>query len=154
MSVFNDYIESADDILLQTYDFHHEEEGDYLTPIQNTWDYFGDTYYDINEAWYRFIWGRKRSINYTWRINITSISKSAWLNALKKELRVNRIKTHEFRGRTFYNAADLVRFCKNYELMIVWRYCRYHKVHWDGQHIVLTNEDNTESYEYIQWNEH
>ena len=84
MSVFNDYIESADDILLQTYDFHHEEEGDYLTPIQNTWDYFGDTYYDINEAWYRFIWGRKKCINYTWKINITSISKSAWLNALKK----------------------------------------------------------------------
>ena len=154
MSVFNDHIESADDILLQIYDFHHEEYGDYLTPIQNTWDRFGDTYYDINLAWNRFIWGRKKSINYNWKINITNISKSAWLNALKKELRVNRIKTHKFRGRTFYNVADLDRFCKDYELMIVWRYCRYHKISWVGERILLTNKDNTESYEYIQRNEH
>lgn len=154
MSVFNDHIENADDILLRNYYFHHDEIGDSLTPIQITWDCVSDTYYDINLAWSRFIYGRKNNINYKWNINITKISKLAWLNALKKELRVNRIKTHEFRGKIFYNAADLVRFCGDYELMIVWRYCRYHKIHWDGERVVLTNEDNTESYEYIQRNVH
>ena len=154
MSVFNDHVERADDILLQIYNFHHDECGDSLIPIQNAWDSFMDTYYDINLAWNRFVRGRKKYINYNFKINITSISKSAWLTALKKELRINRIKTLVFRNQTFYNGADLIRFYGNYELMIVWRYCRYHRVHWDGEFVTLTNKDNTESYEYIQRSNH
>ena len=119
MSVFNDHIESADDILLQTHTLYHGEYGDSLKPITRDC-YRRDTYYDINLAWNRFISGRKNTINYIWKINITKISKSAWLNALKKELRTNRIKTHEFRGRIFYNTVDLGRFYRDYELMIVW----------------------------------
>ena len=149
MSVFDKI--DPDAILLQKYIFKQYPKGDSLIPININWSNYEDTYVDIDLAWWNWRVDRVSSINYRWKIDLHTLSKKAWLNAMKRELHFNRIKTLVFRGKTYYNNHDLFKFGQDYELMVVWRYCRYHKFHWDGhERVVLTNNEETESYEYIQ----
>ena len=151
MSIFTEI--SPDDILLQKYYLCHEDCGDCLKPIQIDRNNYEDTYLDIDLCWKQFVWDRKASLNYRYNINIKRLSKEPWLRALNQELHFNRIKTLVLRGKTYYNAYDLYQFHLSYELMVVWRYCKYHKIHWNGyEHMMLTDEDMSDSYECVRMN--
>lgn len=147
MSVFTDYIENSDDILLQKY---HFGESDYGTYLQGEPWLMNDLWVDVDYAWC-CMRDKRCHMNYKYGISIKQFSKSAYLNALKKRMNINSIKTLIFKKQPYYNYDELCQFHREYELMIVWRYCRFHKIHWEGhEKITLTNEDNSQHYEYIQ----
>jgi len=134
MSVFEDHIAKADDILLERFELGYytsinhgkREDRTYLIDkIDPGTEYKHTSYIILQEAWENYITG-KRNYFAGFRINYQP-RRQTYINKLSRKVASGDIRILVLNGETYYNVGDLRRFENDMDRNIILRHREYYE---------------------------
>ena len=124
MSIFNDHIENSDDILLRDYKLVQNEYGECLES-KNSRSIYIDIYYAWH-LWYLYV--QDMCNRHRWSIPPMIFEKPEWDKSLKRHIKLNHIKTHQFHNKIYYDYDDIYFFHHSFERESIVKYCNCNKL--------------------------
>ena len=130
MSIFDDHIAIADDIILQHYDIQDGvmrpsysrgasesdlKDGSFMTK-EAAWEWWSPERIDLMELAYR--------------VRVDHLSKKKFMKYLDEN--VEKIKQKSYHGEIYYRWRDLRMELSVFEVLITWEYCDKHGLYWGG----------------------